>query len=263
VAQTNFSQAPGSMGLNIGGAAGGSKDGGHAWADYDNDGDLDVLVLVNSTTQRNYLMRNNRIGAGTNNFTNVQPTLAPGMVAGVPAERSAAWGDLNNDGRPDFIMNSHGNSPSVIALQIFIQNPSGTFGDGVGGTTPITVGENTSATITIDPLNTEGLGLFDFEGDGDLDIYFDSHNFGIEILRNNYIDHTTHAFTSPTPTSANLFTHITTGNGSGVVNFGLNQFAVDGDYGTAADVNDDGWVDLFMRKRGENDFFFLPTPVQE
>ena len=249
VAQTTFTESSVSYNLNIPGA----KDGGHAWADYDNDGDLDVLVLVNSTTQRNYLMRNNRIGAGTNDFTNVQPALAPGMVVGVPAERSAAWGDLNNDGRPDFIMNSHGNNPSVVALQIFIQNPSGTFGDGIGGTTPITVGENATATITINPLNTEGMGLFDFEGDGDLDIYFDSHNYGIELLRNNYIDHTTHTIVNPAP--ASLYTHITTGNGAGVVNFGLNQFAVGGDYGTAVDVNDDGWVDIFMRKRDEKDFF--------
>jgi len=50
-------------------------------------------------------------------------------------------------------------------------------------------------------------------------------------------------------------THITPGNGPGVVEFGLNQFATDGDYGSAADVNDDGWVDIFMRKRDENDFF--------
>lgn len=249
VAQTTFTESAAAYGLNISG----NKDGGHAWADYDGDGDLDVLVLVNSTTQRNYLMRNNRIGLGTATFTNVQPTLVPGMIAGVPAERSAVWGDINNDGRPDFIMNSHGNNSSVVALQIFIQNPSGTFGDGIGGTTPITVGENASATITINPLNTEGVGLFDFEGDGDLDIYFDSHNYGIELLRNNYIDHTTHTIVNPAP--ASLYTHITTGNGSGVVNFGLNQFAVDGDYGTAADVNDDGWVDIFMRKRDEKDFF--------
>ncbi|SFR31631.1 Repeat domain-containing protein [Robiginitalea myxolifaciens] len=244
--QTTFTENAAAFNLDLGT----NKDGGHAWADYDGDGDQDVLVLVNSNSRRSYLMRNN--GNGT--FTNVQPSLVPGMLSD-RAERQAAWGDLNNDGRPDFMITSHGNSggnPSPAALQIFLQNASGTFGDGVGGTAPITVGRN-GHTININPLNAEGAGFFDFEGDGDLDIFFDSHNYGIELLRNNYIDHTTSTVVNP-PASG-LFTHITPGNGSGVVQFGLNQFATDGDYGTAADVDDDGWVDIFMRKRDENDFF--------
>ena len=245
-AQTTFTESAASYNLNIGQ----NKDGGHAWADFDLDGDQDVLVLVNNTSQKARLMRNN--GDGT--FTNVQTTLAPGIL-NARAERQAAWGDLNNDGRPDFMITSSGNSggnPSPPALQIFLQNLDGTFGNAVGGTNPITVGRN-GHTITINPMNAEGAGFFDFEGDGDLDIFFDSHNYGIEILRNNYIDHTNSTVTNPT--AALLFSHITTGNGNGVVNFGLNQFATDGDYGTAADANDDGWVDIFMRKRDENDFF--------
>ena len=93
--QTTFTESAASYGLNIGN----SKDGGHAWSDFDNDGDQDVLINISSSSNRNYLMQNN--GDGT--FTNVQPTLAPGMVAGAFAERQAAWGDVNNDGRPDFI----------------------------------------------------------------------------------------------------------------------------------------------------------------
>ncbi|WP_158211941.1 FG-GAP-like repeat-containing protein [Robiginitalea sediminis] len=242
--QTTFTESASAFNLDLGNG----KDGGHAWSDFDRDGDLDVLVLVNSTSSRAYLMRNN--GNGT--FTNVQASLVPGMLSD-RAERQAAWGDVNNDGRPDFLMNSSGTSSSTVAIQIYIQNANGTFGDGAGGTAPITVGENSSHTITINPLNTEGAGFFDFEGDGDLDIFFDSHNYGIELLRNNYIDHTTSTVVNPP--AASLFTHITPGNGNGVVEFGLNQFASDGDYGTAADVDDDGWVDIFMRKRNENDFF--------
>ena len=241
--QTTFTESAASYGLNIGG----NKDGGHAWSDFDLDGDLDVLVLENTNT-KSYLMRNDGLG----NFTNVQAALAPGMLSD-PAERQAAWGDINNDGRPDFLITSHGNHSGVVAMQIFIQNASGTFGDGIGGTAPITVGENASATITIARINVEGAGFFDFEGDGDLDIFFDSHEHGIELLRNNYIDHTTHTIVNPPANS--FYSHITPGNGSGVTEFGLNQFATDGDYGTAADVDDDGWVDIFMRKRDENDFF--------
>jgi len=244
-AQTTFTESAASFGLNLNQ----NKDGGHAWSDYDQDGDLDVLVLINSTSVRNYLMRNN--GNGT--FTNVQPTLVPGMMSQA-AERQAVWGDLNNDGRPDFMMNTYGRGGgTLVAFQIFIQNPSGTFGNGIGGTTPLTIGQNTGATFIVNPINAEGAGFFDFEGDGDLDIFFDNHDHGIELMRNNYINHTTHMIVNPAPGA--LFTHITPGNGSGVVEYGLNQFAFDGDYATAADVDDDGWVDIFVRKRDENDFF--------
>lgn len=244
-AQTTFTESAASYGLDLGQP----KDGGHAWSDFDNDGDLDVLVLENNNSQnvKSFLMRNN----GNNTFTNVQPTLVPGML-GDWAERQAVWGDVNNDSRPDFMINSSGNSNARHAIQIFIQNSDGTFGNGIGGTAPLTIGR-TGATINVPNINSEGTGFFDFEGDGDLDIFFDNHDMGIELLRNNFIDHTTHTVANPAPNV--LFTHITTGNGSGVTEFGLNQFATDGDYGTAADVNDDGWVDIFMRKRDENDFF--------
>ncbi|WP_405413597.1 FG-GAP-like repeat-containing protein [Maribacter sp. Asnod1-A12] len=243
--QTTFTESAASYGLDLGQP----KDGGHAWSDFDNDGDLDVLVLENNNSSgvKSFLMRNN----GNNTFTNVQATLVPGML-GDWAERQAAWGDINNDGRPDFLINSSGNNNARKAIQIFIQNTDGTFGDGIGGSAPITIGRS-GATIVIPNVNSEGIGFFDFEGDGDLDIFFDNHDLGIELLRNNFIDHTTHTVSNPAPNV--LFTHITTGNGSGVTEYGLNQFATDGDYGTAADVNDDGWVDIFMRKRDENDFF--------
>ncbi|WP_324025737.1 FG-GAP-like repeat-containing protein [Maribacter sp. BPC-D8] len=244
-AQTTFTESAASFGLDLGQP----KDGGHAWSDFDNDGDLDVLVLENNNNSgvKSFLMRNN----GNNTFTNVQPTLVPGLL-GDWAERQAAWGDINNDGRPDFLINSSGNNNARKAIQIFIQNANGTFGDGIGGSAPITIGRS-GATIVVPGVNSEGVGFFDFEGDGDLDIFFDNHDMGIELLRNNFIDHTSHTVVNPAPNV--LFTHITTGNGSGVTEFGLNQFATDGDYGTAADVNDDGWVDIFMRKRDENDFF--------
>lgn len=244
-AQTSFTESAAAFGLDLGQ----KKDGGHAWSDFDNDGDLDVLVLENNNNAnvKSFLMRNN----GNNTFTNVQSILAPGML-GDYAERQAVWGDANNDGRPDFMINSSGNSNARQAIQIFIQNTDGTFGDGIGGYNPITVGRSVS-TIVVPAVNSEGVGFFDFEGDGDLDVFFDNHDMGIELLRNNFIDHTNHTVANPAPNA--LFTHITTGNGSGVTEFGLNQFATDGDYGTAADVNDDGWVDIFMRKRDENDFF--------
>ena len=114
-AQTSFTESAAAFGLDLGQR----KDGGHAWSDFDNDGDLDVLVLENNNNAnvKSFLMRNN----GNNTFTNVQSILAPGML-GDYAERQAVWGDVNNDGRPDFMINSSGNSNARQAIQIFIQN---------------------------------------------------------------------------------------------------------------------------------------------
>ena len=50
-------------------------------------------------------------------------------------ERSAVWGDLNNDGKLDFLRNTGTSGESRI--QVYLQDPSsGIFGDGIGGTTP-------------------------------------------------------------------------------------------------------------------------------
>ena len=57
--QTTFTEDAATFGIN----SAGSKDGGHAWGDYDRDGDLDLLVLTASTgtTNGSKLYRNNQI----------------------------------------------------------------------------------------------------------------------------------------------------------------------------------------------------------
>lgn len=64
-------------------------------ADIDNDGDLDLFFQGGGTAQRLY--RNNVIGAGTPNFTDISHLLP----AGLGPSWSAAWGDYDGDGRVD------------------------------------------------------------------------------------------------------------------------------------------------------------------
>lgn len=240
IAQTTFSEQAASWNLDLGG----SKDGGHAFADYDGDGDLDVLINTNTGSYDSRLYRNN----GNNTYTDVTSSLAPDLLLNV-RERSAVWGDVNNDGRLDFLRNT--GSSGERRIEVYIQASNGVFGDGTGGTTPFRAGSSGTNDETIsNGLNSEGAGFVDFDGDGDLDLIFDNHNYGVDILRNNYINHTNNSVVNPP--KANLFTHITTGT---TTSFGLDQSATDGDYGSFTDVNDDGWVDIFMRKRDENDFF--------
>ncbi|SDY01358.1 Repeat domain-containing protein, partial [Lutibacter oricola] len=256
--QTTFTEDASSFGIN----AKGSKDGGHAWADFDNDGDLDLLVCTSETgfVKGSKLYRNN----GNNTFTDVTQTLAPQLDDRM-RERQAVWGDLNNDGYSDFMVNT-----SFPGLVVFLQDPAtGIFGDGYGGVGAYIIDNNngdnpecpgTKCWEVENHVNAEGAGFFDLEGDGDLDIFFDNHDYGVEIMLNNQIDHTTH--TNVNPNHNDLFTHLTTpaNTGSshgetGDFSFGINQQSTDGDYSVVADVNDDGWVDLFNRKRDENDFF--------
>jgi VCBS repeat protein/ASPIC/UnbV protein len=93
-----------------------------AWADYDQDGYLDLYVAFNlgsffERKTKNRLYHNN--GDGT--FTDV--TDRAGLVTDCPTI-GVAWGDYDNDGRPDlFVSNSIGRS------QLFHNNGDGTFTD--------------------------------------------------------------------------------------------------------------------------------------
>ena len=74
----------------------GVGDGSLAWADYDSNGLLDFLIsgLANGATRITQLWRNT--GAG---FSHVTDAGLPGNF-----DNSLAWGDYDNDGRPDFLI---------------------------------------------------------------------------------------------------------------------------------------------------------------
>lgn len=226
-AQTTFSESAATYNLNIGG----NKDGGHAWADYDLDGDYDLVVNTNG---RGYLMRNDG-----GSFTDVTSTLAPNFTGG-NLERTAIFVDFNNDGYPDIFRNRHND------VRIYLQDPStNRFGNGTGGTAP-----NQRFTTLTDGMNTEGAGALDYDGDGDLDIFIDNHNYGIDILQNDgngFFTHVTRKSDSPNPPYDV--------NDATTWPLGLVQDATDGDYGSATDFNDDGWVDIVARKRNQVDLF--------
>ncbi|MGD8815542.1 MAG: CRTAC1 family protein [Acidobacteriota bacterium] len=100
-------------------------------ADYDNDGDLDLLVLRGAWLEANgrvpnSLLRNN--GDGT--FTDV--TFAAGLGEAHYPTQAAAWADYDNDGDLDlYIGNEH--SPAQPApSQLFRNNGDGTFADVAG-----------------------------------------------------------------------------------------------------------------------------------
>ena len=116
---------------------------GVALIDYDNDGDLDIHVVNNGTTDQ--LLRNE----GDLTFTDA----ATGLIADGGAGSSSAWVDYNRDGFQDVLLGRNGETNLLLA------------GDGTGGFTPANcVGMD-------DAGPASSVSWADYDLDGNLDIY--------------------------------------------------------------------------------------------
>ncbi len=120
---------------------------GATWADYDNDGDMDVFVPATSGLS-NSLFRNN--GAGEfEKMTSI----------GIPVDNAnsvgCSWGDMDNDGDLDlFVTNTSGQNNFF-----FLNDGDGTFT------------EVTSGLLVSDGGHSSSSNWVDFDNDGDLDLY--------------------------------------------------------------------------------------------
>ena len=96
-------------------------------ADYDNDGDVDFLVLRGAwlfdARHPNSLVRNN--GDGT--FTDV--TLDAGLGGVHYPTQTASWADYDNDGDLDLYVGNETSSQLTAPCQLFRNNDDGTFTD--------------------------------------------------------------------------------------------------------------------------------------
>ncbi len=132
-----------------------------AWADYDNDGDLDLFVGHEEFPSQ--LFRNN--GNGT--FTDVA------RQAGVENDRWAkgvVWGDYNGDGFPDlYISNMEGLN------RLYRNNRDGTFTD---------VAPQLGVTK---PLRSFPVWFWDFNNDGVLDLYVASYHPEVKNVAADYL----------------------------------------------------------------------------
>jgi PKD repeat protein/predicted nucleotidyltransferase len=132
-----------------------------SWGDYDNNGDLDILLCGdNSTGIMSKVYRNN----GNNSFTEQTAIKLQGVSSG-----SAAWGDYDNDGFLDILLS--GNKFSII----YHNNGDNTFT------------EQTNIGLTGVDKSTAVWG--DYDNDGDLDIletgWDDSFQFISKVYINN------------------------------------------------------------------------------
>tara|TARA_R110002096_G_scaffold436096_2_gene667476 strand:+ start:57890 stop:59386 length:1497 start_codon:yes stop_codon:yes gene_type:complete len=234
----------------------------NAWGDYDNDGDLDLVISFKTGDVRLY---NNELGG----FTNVGPVL--GLPTDGKERRSIAWGDYNADGYLDLYIgsNRHGNElyrndksqgfkevsrqmrvdiPKVSARQIswIDYDNNGTLdlfvADRIGPNLLFSNdGEKFSdvsmETGLADPRATVGACWFDYNRDGLLDLFLANQGEGKDALYKN---------------EGGTFTDVAGELGME----GGPRIRSDGGVDCAvADYNNDGHLDLFVATYGINKLY--------
>jgi len=136
---------------------GGASDSrGAAWADHDNDGDLDLYVA--NDAQPNRLLRNE--GGGV--FADV----TSGPLGDAGPIRCFAWGDYDDDGLVDLYLSIRGGANKLLRNE----------------------GGDVFSDATTAPLDDAGVGYgvawADFDHDGDLDLYLANGGSANRLLRN-------------------------------------------------------------------------------
>lgn len=130
---------------------------GAAWADYDNDGFLDLYVA--NFTEENCLYHNN----GDESFTKITEGE---MVTDNFNTYSATWSDYDNDGFQDlFVVNFYYSELPGQNDCLYHNNGDGTFT------------KNTSSLIANDQALSQGASWGDFNNDGWLDLFVTVNNF--------------------------------------------------------------------------------------
>jgi hypothetical protein len=145
-----------------------------AWGDYDNDGDLDILLTGNTGSGPiSKVYRNN----GNNTFTE-QTSIS---LIGV-SESSVAWGDYDNDGNLDILLSGY-NSGMVRVSKIYKNNGDNTFTE--------------KASIYLPGVWAGSVAWGDCDNDGDLDILLTGES-GDDIISKIYYNNRDRTFTALT-----------------------------------------------------------------
>ncbi len=136
---------------------------GAVWADFDNNGWLDLFV-ANQSGQNNYLFLNN----GGESFTSV---ISGNVVTDVGDSRGCAAADYDNDGDMDLFVANGGETGESNFL--YANNGDGTFT------------RMTTSTVGNDVSISSGGSWGDFNNDGWLDLYVTNRNGSKNVLYKN------------------------------------------------------------------------------
>lgn len=134
----------------------GITNGSTAWGDYDNDGDLDIILTGSGISK---IYRNN----GDNTFTEQTGISLPGL-----SYSSIAWGDYDNDGFLDLLIT--GTTNNINISKIYRNNGNNSFSE--------------QTDILLDGVWNGSAIWGDYDNDGFLDILL-SGNKGTSSISNN------------------------------------------------------------------------------
>ncbi len=122
-----------------------------AWGDYDNDGDLDILLTGKSTTHHTRLYRND----GNDVFTGINAGLFE------VSHGTVDWGDYDNDGDPDILLTgAFGQFNSGELSKIYRNDGNNVF---------------TDINANLEQVNFSSGHWGDYDNDGDLDVLISGH----------------------------------------------------------------------------------------
>jgi hypothetical protein len=199
--------------------------GGTDWGDYDNDGDLDVLVTGHDGTGVCHIRIYTNNGAGTFNPTPIELTVT-GAVGGPGISRAqAAWGDYDKDAKIDIVVAGIDTTPIPTGTNRFIR-VFHNDGGGVFTEKPAAIGGAVG-------IENRGVSWGDYNGDGWLDILENGYDGSANPRR--LLVYTNNA--NGTFTGANVDT---VSNGGGGLTWGESALADYNNNGTQ-DIVIQGW----------------------
>ncbi|HVE79889.1 MAG TPA: CRTAC1 family protein [Gemmatimonadaceae bacterium] len=132
----------------------------NAWADYDGDGDLDLFVGFNGAPNRLYRNDEGRLADAA----------VDAGVADARATRAGAWGDFDADGDPDLLL---GFAPGAGPVLRLYRNEGGRFADATA-----------AAGLVVDSAAVRQPAWVDVDADGDLDLFVAFRDRGNALYRN-------------------------------------------------------------------------------
>ncbi|MFY0598362.1 MAG: VCBS repeat-containing protein [Cyclobacteriaceae bacterium] len=186
---------------------------GCAVADYDLDGDLDIFIVASDSYQPSKpetwsrLLNNNGFGRYEDVTADAGFRVQYSSDEFNDKKRGVSWGDYDNDGYPDLFLTHFSNT------QLYHNERDGSFKD---------VSEESGITSCTSCFNNGSL-WWDYDNDGDLDIYINDYLEPNRLFRNN---------------GGGTFDEV--GTSLKINDKGATWYSI------PIDANQDGWMDLYV-----------------